>query len=496
MSEQSGTNTARVLTGLEPQAVWRFFEDICAIPHESGNMEPINRYCIQFAEERNLRYQKDEMGNLILFKEASPGYEEEPTLILQGHLDMVCEKEPGCAIDFAKDGLSLIVEGDMIRADGTTLGGDDGIAVALILAVLDDDTIAHPRLEAVLTAEEEVGLRGAMRMDVAALRGKRMINIDSEREGVIMAGCSGGITIVCNVPVHREVRRGYRCTIRIGGLIGGHSGMEIDKNRANAVQILARILFACEKQVGYAIESLRGGLKDNAIAREAEAVLLLASEAEADQLIAEVTVLGEAIRNEYRTADPQLWIACEKRAGSETEAPVLDAESTRRAICFLLSLPGGVQAMSAEMPGLVESSVNLGVLILDEESNEMCVHLLARSPGESRKREVCDKAEAITLLADGSIAYSDAYPGWAYNPQSPLRTLCACVFEAHLGKPPIIETVHAGLECGIFAGKIDGLDCVSVGPDIFGIHTPTERLSISSTERLWHILLDILASRA
>ena len=473
-----------VLSNLEPKSVFRFFEDMCAIPHGSRNTKAISDYCVAFAKERGLEYYQDSDNNIIIIKEATPGYEAAEPMILQGHLDMVCEKEAGCTKDMDKEGLDLMVEGDFVTAKGTTLGGDDGIAVAMALAILDAKDIPHPRLEAVFTVDEEIGLLGAASMDVSPLKGRKMINMDSEAEGVFTVSCAGGNTTACILPVARAPFEGAVFTVTVGGLTGGHSGAEIDKGRANSNVLMGRVLYAAAQQLGLRILSVNGGLKDNAIPVETRAQVAVS---DAQSLQDVVREMEETLRNEYHVTDPALFLKAEPAA---VEVLPMDEASTHKVICMLTCLPNGIYAMSAEIPGLVQTSLNMGILVT--EGDEVRASYSVRSSVDSQKQMLKDRLACLTTMLGGRVEFTGEYTGWQYQEHSPLRERMVEVFREQYGKDPKVEAIHAGLECGLFAGKLSGLDCVSIGPDLFEIHTPRERMSISSVQRLWAFVLEVL----
>lgn len=473
-----------VLAQLEPQSVFRFFEQMCTIPHGSGNTKAVSDWCADFARARNLEYHQDADNNIIIIKEATPGYEQAEPMILQGHLDMVCQKEPGCAKDMEKEGLDLEVDGDWVRAKGTTLGSDDGIAVAMALAVLDADDIAHPRVEAVFTTDEETGLFGAASIDVSPLKGRRMINMDSEAEGVFTVSCAGGNTTTCILPLRREAFSGCALRITVGGLTGGHSGSEIDKGRANANMLMGRVLQAAASRTELRIVSVNGGLKNNAIPVESVACVLVADQAAARDALAE---MNDVLRSEYHLSDPNLFVTAQ---AEEAAQPAMDAPTTDKVICMLTCLPNGIQAMSADIPGLVQTSLNLGILTTAAE--ELCAEFSLRSSIGSQKEMLKRRMACLMAQLGGRVTFEGEYTGWQYQEHSPLRELMAEVFTEQYGSAPEIKAIHAGLECGLFAGKMPGLDCVSIGPDLLGVHTPQERMSISSVQRVWKFLLEVL----
>ena len=479
-----------VLSNLEPQNVFHFFEEITKIPHGSGNVGQISDYLVKFARDRGLFCIQDELKNIIIVKEAVPGYEDEPTVILQGHMDMVAVKKPDCDIDMAKEGLRIAVRGDEIYAQGTSLGGDDGIAVAYALALLDSDTIKHPRLEVIVTVDEEVGMDGARGIDLSMLTGNRMVNLDSEDEGIFLTSCAGGARIKGKLPLSEAQRQGVAVEVTVGGLLGGHSGGEIHKERGNSNCLMGRLLYRLAETFDIGISRLQGGLADNAIPRETKAVLVVEERDKEAILDVVKTVEGE-IRAELSSKDPGAFLAAgEGRPGSWL---CTTAEDTAKAAAWLIALPNGVQAMSADMHGLVETSLNLG--ILSYEDGCLLADFSVRSSGESAKQALIDRLCAVIGLAGGSFLVSGDYPGWKYRKDSPLREKMTALYEKMYGKAPKVEAIHAGLECGILGSKIADLDCVSMGPDMKDIHTTEETLSISSTGRVWEFLVRLLEEK-
>lgn len=473
----------RVLEQLEPQGVFRFFEELCAIPHGSRNCQAVSDWCAAFARERGLECHQDQAGNVIIIQEATPGYEAAAPVILQGHLDMVCEKEPGCTKDMAGEGLDLLVEDGCVRAKGTTLGGDDGIAVAMALAILDAKDIPHPRLEAVFTVDEEIGMLGAVSMDVSPLKGRQLLNLDSEEEGVFTVSCAGGNVTTCLLPIARAPFQGSALTITISGLQGGHSGTEIHKGRANANMLMGRLLQAVAAATEMRIVAVNGGLKDNAIPIKTQAQVLVADAAAAKAAAQE---MGAHFAAEYRVTDPNVAVSVED-AG---EGEAMDAASTKKVLCMLTCLPNGVQVMSADIAGLVQTSLNLG--ILTTEDSMVRASFCVRSSVDSQKEMLKARLSSLMEQLGGSVEFFGEYSGWEYLADSPLRDRLVAVFREQYSREPRIEAIHAGVECGIFAGKLPGLDCVSIGPDLFEIHTPRERMSISSVQRLWNFVLEVL----
>lgn len=481
-----------VLEMKEPERVWHYFEKICSIPHGSGNVEGISNYLMEFAKEHGLSCIQDEMKNIIIKKPATSGYEQEPCVILQGHMDMVAVKKAGADIDLMKDGLKLCTDGDYVYAKDTSLGGDDGIAVAYALALLEAKDIPHPALEVVITVDEEVGMDGARAIDLSGLLGKRMINLDSEDEGIFLTSCAGGARINCIFPVNMKENAGIEYRISVEGLSGGHSGEMIDKERGNSNIIMGRVLYRLSEAFPLHIVSLEGGLADNAIPRHTVVNVILAGEHR--RLFESILNKTEQdVKKELSTKDPDFQITTVNLG--ETVKPGTDEESTMHFTAAMMAFPNGVQAMSAEVKGLVETSLNLGILQLDIEKKQVFCAFSVRSCIESAKYMLLSKVEVITRMCGGTSVITGEYPGWAYRIDSPLREKCVAVYEKMYGKKPQLAAIHAGLECGILAGKIEDLDCISLGPDMQGIHTTEEKLSISSVKRVWEYLLNVLATK-
>lgn len=479
-----------VLAGLKPERVFYYFEEITKIPHGSGNVRQISDYLKAFADRNGLSCIQDELFNIVIVKEATPGYENEPPLILQGHMDMVAVKKPDCDINLRTEGLKVAVRGDEIYAEGTSLGGDDGIAVAYSLALLESVEISHPKLEVVITVDEEVGMDGARGIDLSMLTGHRMLNLDSEDEGVFLSSCAGGARVLCRVPAEWEKASGVIFEVKIGGLLGGHSGEEINKERGNSNCIFGRWLYQVSRQTKVRLVEARGGLADNAIPRESVAKVMV--RADDRELLREVTAkLEKEIREELLVKDPGFFLQVTETR--EEELQVITAADTGKIASFLWSLPNGVQAMSADMPGLVETSLNLG--ILNCKNTEVTTEFSVRSSVESEKEALISRLEAVATLAGGTITVTGDYPGWKYRSVSPLREKMIRLYKEMYQREPVVRAIHAGLECGILAGKIKDLDCVSIGPQMKDIHTTEETLSISSTARLWEFIVKLLETK-
>lgn len=479
-----------VLSGLKPEPVFHYFEEICGIPHTSHHEKALSDYCVKFAKNRGYGCEQDEMGNVLIIADATPGYEDAEAVILQGHLDMVGDKAAGCDIDMEKEGPRVYVDGDFLRAKGTTLGADNGIAVAYMLALLDakDGSIPHPRLEIALTVCEEVGLLGASAMDFSPCKARRMINIDSEVEGILTVGCAGGRRVHCHIPVGWTPCTGVRCEVALSGLLGGHSGMEIDKGRANGAGLLGRFLLSLREHVAYDLAAFEAGAKENVIPKSGLAVLLVPAE-EADALKKAIAEFANWMEAEYGKADPDIRL--ELTLGKQEELSALDKDSLSRVLTALNLMPNGVQAMSMDLPGLVETSVNMGVAHLEED--ELILRESIRSSVSSTKEMISGKMALLTEQLGGKVEFQGDYPAWSYVRNSKLRDLCVKIFTEQYGYEPKIELIHAGLECGIISGKLEGLDCISFGPNQFDIHTPGEHVSISSVARVWEYLKAILA---
>lgn len=476
-----------VLTGLKPEKVFYFFEELCGIPHGSGNTKEISDYLVKFAKERGLEYYQDESNNVVIYKKASAGYEHAPVTILQGHCDMVAEKTSESDHDFEKDGLKLMIEDDFITADGTTLGGDDGIAVAYMMAVLDDDSLQHPALECVITTDEEIGLLGAKALDPAVLKGKYLINMDSEEEGYLWISCAGGLCAISRIPMEYQEIEGEVAEVVIDGLAGGHSGAEIDKIRANANKLMGRFLYELGQKTGYTIAELEGGTKDNAITRKGRALLVV--DPEGKNALEEYAASYQAdLGKEYSGTDTGITVNVSFRGVEKISA--LTMTSREKAVFFLMNIPYGIEKMSGEIDGLVETSNNIGILKLNED--ELYASCGVRSSVGSAKLHVSNKIQYLTEFLGGEYTIEGDYPAWEYKKDSRLRDLMVDSYRELFGEEPLVKAIHAGLECGLFYDKIPGLDCVSYGPTMQDIHTTEEKLSISSTARMWDFLVKVL----
>lgn len=476
-----------ILSGLQPEAVFKYFEEICSIPHGSGNVEAISNYLVDFAKKNGLKYRQDEFFNVVIFKEASKGYEDHEPVILQGHMDMVCVKTAECTKDLEKEGLDLVIDGDYIKAVDTTLGGDDGIAVAYAMAILTDDTIAHPPIEVIITVDEEIGMLGAAAIELPDIKGHVMLNMDSEDEGIFLSSCAGGATASCHIPASREDIEGAAVEIQIAGLTSGHSGVDIIYQRANANVLMGRILFMLSQKVNMRVAKISGGEKDNSIAPFANASVVVEKE-ELSEALKIIEETAAKIKQEYSVTDASMKI--EVTENGVTETSVYDAETTSRIILMLTHVPDGVVKMSNDIKGLVQTSLNIGVI--KEDENEVLFTYLLRSSVESEKEYLIAKLENYSEIMGCTVRITGNYPAWEYKQDSRLRSIMSDAYEKLFGEKPQIQAIHAGVECGMIAEKVSDLDCVSFGPKMHDIHTTKERLSISSVERTWKLILEVL----
>ena len=477
-----------VLSGLKPEKVFYYFEQLCSVPHGSGNTKRISDLCAGFAKELGLKYRQDEVNNLVIWKDGSCGYENAAPIILQGHIDMVCAKTEDCAKDMARDGLDVRTDGEWVWADKTSLGGDNGVAVAMILAILSDDTLAHPPIEAVFTVDEEVGMDGAVALDCSDLKGRELLNLDSEEEGVFTVSCAGGVRLDCALDMAQEAlpagMAGYRVTI--SGLKGGHSGMNINDGRGNANCLMARTLYsAMERFRSLRVYSLRGGEFDNVICLGNDALVAVDAK-DAPAFEAFIRSFDATLKNEYAVTDGGISLMCEK-----AEVPSAVSEgSTALLLHTLLALPQGVQAMSADFPGLVQTSLNLGVMRMDETGAQFTFSV--RSAIASQKEMLVQRVRAIVEFAGGTVSERSGYPGWQYDRHSALRARVEQAYRDLTGREGKIEATHGGLECGLFIEKIPGLDALSMGPELHDVHSVNERLNVASTARVYALVCEVL----
>ena len=472
------------LAGLKPGSVFRYFEEICAIPHGSRNTKAISDYLVAFAKEHNLKYIQDESNNVILFGPGTCGMEDHAPVILQGHMDMVCEKDASCPLDMAVDGLDLMHDDRFVYAKGTTLGGDDGIAVAYALAILEDNTIAHPPLEVIITVDEEIGMLGATAIDLSMLQGRTLVNLDSEEEGIFTVSCAGGATSVISLPVERKAVYGPCVRLTVDGLQGGHSGAEIHKNRANANKVMGEYLSRIQKLMPLCLTSFTGGSKDNAIPRSCQATVV-AMGIGIERINDVAAQLQAEIREKFDEPEASIQAFDVDALGGNS----LTTAATSDVISLLCACPNGVQSYSQDMPGLVQTSLNLGIAKLGDQ---FTATFSVRSSVNQEKEELIRKLRELTDFYNGTYTQSGTYPAWEFRKDSPLRDTMVRIYQEMFGKEPQVLAIHAGLECGLLGDKLPGLDCVSIGPQMHDIHTSREKLEIASTERTWNFLLEVL----
>lgn len=489
-----------MLENLKPERVFQYFEEISRIPHGSGNVAAISDYLVAFAKNHHLQVMQDGLKNVIIIKEASEDRKDRPPVMLQGHMDMVTVKDAGVDMDLKKDALRLRVDGDYLSAEGTSLGGDDGIAVAYGLALLSDDHISHPRLELVITTEEEVGMEGASGIDLSICQGKQMLNIDSEEEGEFVVACAGGLRVNGRITVCRETDRENRKRYKVMliGFAGGHSGTEIYKNSGNANVLMGQFLKKLAKEVDIKLESLQGGEKDNAISTFAYVVLGIRAEDET-QFLDVCKKLEAEMKQQYKETDPdcrmEILPYAEGEAGMadktlQNSVSYLNAADFETLVSVFAEMPNGVQSMSRELEGLVQTSLNFGIMELFEK--ELSIAFSLRSSDAGEKEALREKVCKILEMHHARVEITGDYPAWEYKKDSPLREHMLTIYEKQYGKKPEVISLHAGLECGILAAKKPGLDCVSFGPDILDIHTTKERMSISSVQRVWNFLVEVI----
>ena len=470
--------------------MWGIFDEITKVPRPSKHEEKIGKYLVDFAKSHNLEYQCDAIGNIVIRKGATAGYEDRPTVVLQAHTDMVCEKNSDKVFDFDNDAIQTYIDGEWVKADGTTLGADDGIGMAAALALLVDETVEHPAIEALFTVDEETGWTGAFNLGEGMVQGKYLINLDSEDEGEVFIGCAGGVDTLAYLPlVTKSAPKGYNYyKVVVNGLLGGHSGDDIDKGHANSNKWAARIAERATRLFGARLSQFDGGNLRNAIPREAYIVLGVPSDV-AEAFVADVEAYGEALRSEFALTEPNANVEILTAERPET---VLDDETQRKLLLALISVPSGVLAMSAAMPGLVETSTNLASVKFRDD--EIVITTSQRSSVESAKEYAKLQVESAFVAVGCEVVHSDGYPGWAPNPHS---TLLECTKEAYkklFGTEPKVRAIHAGLECGLFLEKYPHLEMVSFGPTLRGVHSPDERLEIATVDKFWKLLVEVVAT--
>ena len=472
--------------------VFHYFREISAIPRGSHHTKAISDHLVEFAKEKGLEYAQDEANNVIIAKKASEGCENAEPIALQGHIDMVLASEPDKEIDMLTEPVTIIEDGDWMKADGTTLGADNGIAVAMMLAALEDETLQHPYLECIFTSDEEVGLIGATSIDLSVLKSRRLLNLDSESEGVFCAGCAGGAEVVCRMPIKWKSRAGKVLKLKVAGLRGGHSGAEIHIGSANANVLMARMLLGLYEEFPFRLISMSGGDADNAIPTNSAASILLDKNADEEKVEALFRGVDEEMELEYKVTDPDMtWSTGWEETDSVKAA---SKKNTAVLIGYLVSLPNGVTHMSPVIREMPQTSLNMGIVRTSKDGLKL--EFMVRSSVNSQTSYLCDRLVCITKGFGGNPEIRSSYPAWEYRNDSPFRDLAVKTYTELTGQEPGVEIIHAGLECGILAGKVEGLDCISAGPDLENVHTVRERMRISSVENVWAFVLELLRAAA
>ncbi len=476
------------ITGYKPEKLFHFFEDVCTVPRGSGNEKQISDFLVNFAKERNLWVYQDDSNNVIIKKGGSKGAEDKEPVMLQGHIDMVCDKRAGVEHDFEKEGIDLVLKDGVLSANGTTLGADNGVAVALMMTVLDDEDLAHPPLECVFTTEEEVGLNGAQALDKTQITARTMINMDSEEEGVATISCAGGLRVQLTKQVERVSAEGTVVQIKIEGLLGGHSGTDIDKERQNANILMARMVAELLDETDGRLVSYAGGTKDNAITRECEASLIYADKAEAEKAEKTACRLAEIFSDEISAFEPDF--GCEVSLEDGQSVSALKDEDARAFVSAIRLAPNGVYKRNIRMDGFVVVSSNMGVVRADE--NELIIVISPRSSVASLQEDTKARLALLAGTFGFGIEYSGEYPGWDYKEDSRIREVFKDSYRELFGKELRLEALHAGLECGLFSEALPGLDAIAVGPTLYNVHTPDENVPLDSFERFYELLKDVL----
>ena len=477
------------LSKLTPQPLWNYFEDICQVPRPSKKEEKIIRFLLDFAEKQSLKARQDQIGNVLISKPATSGREKDQLVILQSHIDIVCEKNSETKHDFDTDAIKAFVDDGWVRAEGTTLGSDDGIGMAAQMAVLTATNLSHGPIECLFTVDEETGLSGAFALQPGFLSGNTLLNLDSEDEGELFIGCAGGIDTVGTLNYSTEAlpAGSFAIKLEVKGLQGGHSGDDINKNRGNANKILNRFLLDAAGKINMRIAAFNGGNLRNAIAREAFAVVVV-PHSQKENLIVEWNVFSSEMEFEFERSEPKLKLLHQSVSLPEN---VIDLDCQGRLLKLIAACSHGVLEMSSRMIGMVETSTNLASVKFSG-NNEIVITTSQRSEIDSRKYMAATMIESLMLLAGASVAHSDGYPGWTPNPDSAVAKIASDSYKKLFGNDPLVKSIHAGLECGLFLEKYPELDMVSFGPTIRGAHSPDERISVETVEKFWKLLVDVL----
>ena len=473
---------------LAPQEVFRYFKEISDVPRSSSHNEKISAYLVNFAKEHELEYYQDESGNVIIWKDGTPGYENSDMVMIQGHMDIVAEKTEDSTHDFQNDPLELIVDGDTLTANKTTLGADDGAAIAMGLALLDSTDIPHPPLEFIATVDEEIGMLGAYALDGSKIRSRKVINIDSEEEGIITVGCAGAVDIFTSFPADKKLVNGVKYKYVVDGLLAGHSGLDIHQERANAGQIVARLFLDAREKAELNIVSINGGRATNVILGKVEGEVIVAT-SDVKAFEESIAASAEEIKDEYRTSDPGITVSIE--AVGEASEEAVDTVCQDNFFKFLVACPTGAEHYSVELKGLVETSHSIGVVKL--EDGRLITKSMSRSSVNSRNRLLARKIGIIAEALGAEVEHGSSYGAWEFNNKSDLLDVCINAYKEQYGEEPVVSAMHAGIECGIWAEKVGKVDAVSIGPDMTGVHSVNEELSIPSTERTWQYLKLILS---
>ena len=473
---------------LAPQEVFRYFKEISDVPRSSSHNEKISAYLVNFAKEHELEYYQDESGNVIIWKDGTPGYENSDMVMIQGHMDIVAEKTEDSTHDFQNDPLELVIDGDFLTANKTTLGADDGAAIAMGLALLDSTDIPHPPLEFIATVDEEIGMLGAYALDGSKIRSRKVINIDSEEEGIITVGCAGAVDIFTSFPADKKLVNGVKYKYVVDGLLAGHSGLDIHQERANAGQIVARLFLDAREKAELNIVSINGGRATNVILGKVEGEVIVAT-SDVKAFEESIAASTEEIKAEYRTSDPGITVSIE--AVGEASEEAVDTVCQDNFFKFLVACPTGAEHYSVELKGLVETSHSIGVVKL--EDGRLITKSMSRSSVNSRNRLLARKIGIIAEALGAEVEHGSSYGAWEFNNKSDLLDVCINAYKEQYGEEPVVSAMHAGIECGIWAEKVGKVDAVSIGPDMTGVHSVNEELSIPSTERTWQYLKLILS---
>ena len=473
---------------LAPQEVFRYFKEISDVPRSSSHNEKISAYLVNFAKEHELEYYQDESGNVIIWKDGTPGYENSDMVMIQGHMDIVAEKTEDSTHDFQNDSLELVIDGDFLTANKTTLGADDGAAIAMGLALLDSTDIPHPPLEFIATVDEEIGMLGAYALDGSKIRARKVINIDSEEEGIITVGCAGAVDIFTSFPADKKLVNGVKYKYVVDGLLAGHSGLDIHQERANAGQIVARLFLDAREKAELNIVSINGGRATNVILGKVEGEVIVAT-SDVKAFEESIVASTEEIKAEYRTSDPGITVSIE--AVGEASEEAVDTVCQDNFFKFIVACPTGAEHYSVELKGLVETSHSIGVVKL--EDGRLITKSMSRSSVNSRNRLLARKIGIIAEALGAEVEHGSSYGAWEFNNKSDLLDVCINAYKEQYGEEPVVSAMHAGIECGIWAEKVGKVDAVSIGPDMTGVHSVNEELSIPSTERTWQYLKLILS---